>query len=248
MKPTRKQVEEALLKQLKDPFDPKFIKWRVGATNEKRANGQVIEKATKGIALAYIDSREVMKRLDAVCGVGGWQDRYIPVQDGFICELSIKINDEWITKSNASGYTHVEPIKGGASDALKRTASVWGIGRYLYYLPNVWVAVKPQGKSYVLAEIPELPDWAKPTSGLENWEDVAEMLADVTSGADVENMAGLILGSIDRIREATSIEELKTIVQELTSDEQTALASEIDNKTRELINGKSNTSTPSSTV
>ncbi len=239
MKPTQKQVEEALLKQLKDPFDPKFIKWRVGATNADK---------TKGIALAYIDSREVMKRLDAVCGVGGWQDKYVPVQDGFVCELSIKINGEWITKSNAAGYTHVEAVKGGASDALKRTASVWGVGRYLYYLPNIWVAVKSQGKSYVLAEVPELPDWAKPSSGLENWEDVAEMLADSTSGADIENMAGLILGSIDRIRQATSIEELKTVVLELTTDEQTALAQEIDNKTRELINGQSNTSTPSPTV
>ena len=161
-----KDVEKTLLKQLKDPFDPKFVKWRVGATNADK---------TKGIALAYIDSREVMKRLDDVCGVAGWQARYIPIEKGFICEIDIKIGKEWVTKSNASGYTAKEPVKGGASDALKRTASTWGIGRYLYYLPNVWVGIKPKGKSYELAEIPELPEWAKPNPSIERWEDVAEL-------------------------------------------------------------------------
>jgi hypothetical protein len=41
-------TQDAMLKQLKQPFDPKFVKWRVGATNSDK---------TKGIALAYIDSR-----------------------------------------------------------------------------------------------------------------------------------------------------------------------------------------------
>lgn len=159
-------TQDALLKQLKDPFDPKFVKWRVGATDQAK---------TKGIALAYIDAREVSKRLDDVCGVGGWQDRYIAVDGGFICELDIKIDGKWITKSNAAAYTQVEAIKGGASDAFKRAASTWGIGRYLYYLNKVWVPIKPQDRSYVLAEVPQLPDWAKPNTQIERWEDVAEM-------------------------------------------------------------------------
>jgi hypothetical protein len=166
-----------MLRQLKEPFDPRFIKWRVGATNKDK---------TKGIALAYIDSREVMKRLDDVCGMANWQAHYISVNDGFICELSIFVVDRWITKSNAAGNTKVEPIKGGASDALKRAAAVWGVGRYLYYLPNVWVNIKPQGQSYVLAELPELPDWATPNHNIERWEDIAELEAAKDSGADVD--------------------------------------------------------------
>lgn len=171
-----RDVQDVLLRQLKNPFDPKFVKWRVGATDSAK---------TKGIALAYIDSREVMKRLDDVCGIGRWQDRYIEVKDGFICELSIKVGFEWITKSNAAGNTKVEAVKGGASDALKRAAAVWGVGRYLYYLPNVWVPIKQQGKSYVLAEVPELPSWAQPGMQIERWEDVAELEAEANSGADV---------------------------------------------------------------
>jgi len=166
-----RDVQETLLKQLKNPFDPKFVKWRVGATNKDK---------TKGIALAYIDSREVMKRLDDVCGVDGWQDKYIPMDGGFICELSIKIGDQWITKSNAAGNTKVEPIKGGASDALKRAAATWGIGRYLYYLPNVWVELNDHKQ---LAVQPQLPNWALPQA-VERWEDVAELEATADSGAD----------------------------------------------------------------
>jgi hypothetical protein len=168
-----RDVQDTLLRQLKQPFDPKFVKWRVGATNRDK---------TKGIALAYIDSREVQKRLDDVMGVGGWQDRYIPVDNGFICELDLWISDRWVTKSNAASFTRVEPIKGGASDALKRAASAWGVGRYLYYLPNVWVPLQ-DGK---LTELPELPDWALPNSNIERWEDVAELEAVANSGEDAD--------------------------------------------------------------
>lgn len=164
---TISDADKALLKQLKDPFDPKFIKWRVGVTKQDK---------TKGTALAYLDAREVYKRLDDVCGLGGWSSKFIPIDKGFICELSIKMpNGDWVTKSDSADYTDIESIKGGASSALKRASAVWGIGRYLYYLPNVWVDLKPMGKSYQLSQIPELPNWALPTSNIERWEDVAEL-------------------------------------------------------------------------
>ena len=176
---TRSHVADTLLAQLKNPFDPKFIKWRIGATSKDKS---------KGIALAYLDAREVMKRLDDVCGIERWQSRLTRASDGFICEIGIKIGDDWVWKSNAAGDTHVEPIKGGSSDALKRAAAVWGVGRYLYYLPNKWVALKNVGSderpNYVLAEIPELPDWAKPNV-VERWEDIAELETDMQGADDV---------------------------------------------------------------
>jgi hypothetical protein len=157
-------AEDTLLKQLKNPFEPKFIKWRVGQTSKDK---------TKATALAYLDAREVMKRLDDVCGVGGWSDKIIEINNGFVCELSIKMPDgTWVTKSDAADQTDIEGIKGGASSALKRAAAVWGIGRYLYYLPRVWVAYEEKYKQ--LSVIPELPDWALPNR-VERWEDVAEM-------------------------------------------------------------------------
>ena len=157
-------AQKALLKQLKDPFNPSFIKWRVGQTTTDKK---------KASALAYLDAREVYKRLDDVCGCGGLQSKLIEIKDGFTCELSILIDGQWITKSDSADFTDIESIKGGASSALKRAAAVWGIGRYLYYLPRVWVDYDADKKQ--LKEVPELPDWAMPTNNLERWEDVAEL-------------------------------------------------------------------------
>lgn len=218
------ETQRVLLKQLKNPFDPRFVKWRVGATNADK---------TKGIALAYIDSREVQKRLDDVCGLGGWQDRYIPLEKGFICELDLWIDGRWVTKSNTAGYTNVDPIKGGGSDALKRAAAAWGVGRYLYYLPNVWVPIKPQGKSYVLSEIPELPEWAKPDSNIERWEDVAELEASANSGAD-DLEVDVLIDNVDKLRTARGVKQLDEIVASFEPDERVLLANQINAKRREL--------------
>lgn len=139
----------SITEQLKQPFDPKIIHWRVGATTGDKS---------KGIALAYIDARDVMKRLDDVCG-DKWQCDY-PFEG--CCRIGIKIDDEWVWRSNGAGETQVEGEKGRYSDAFKRAAVLWGVARYLYYLPNEWVALKPKGRSHVLAGTPNLPSWALP--------------------------------------------------------------------------------------
>jgi hypothetical protein len=165
-------TQDALLRQLKEPFNPNFIKWRIG---------QVSKDGSKATAFAYLDAREVYKRLDDVCGLGGWQDKISEMKDGFICELSILIDGKWVTKSDAADFTDMEAIKGGASSAIKRAAAVWGIGRYLYYLPVVWVKTKVLYNKkngdpvYGFAEQPQLPDWAMPSHNIERWEDVAEL-------------------------------------------------------------------------
>lgn len=231
-----KDVQETLLKQLKNPFDPKFVKWRVGATNKDK---------TKGIALAYIDSREVTKRLDEVLGIGNWRDKLTEViseRGGFISEIEIKVDGEWISRSDAAGNTNVEPIKGGASGAFKRAAAKWGVGRYLYYLPNIWVPIVPQGNSYVLAEIPTLPKWALPGE-VENWEDVAELEVDVSATMDEQQVEGIVTNALniaEGIRGAQSREELDRVVKKMSSDEQRIFADIIVNRTEELLGGEAN--------
>jgi hypothetical protein len=143
----------SITEQLKQPFDQKVIHWRVGATNAKKLKCKPWE-ATKGIALAYIDARDVMKRLDDVCG-DGWQAEY-PFEG--CCRIGIKVGEEWIWRSNGAGETDVEGEKGRYSDAFKRAAVLWGVGRYLYYLPNVWCDLS-NGK---ILNAPALPQWALP--------------------------------------------------------------------------------------
>ncbi len=152
------------LEALKAPFNPTLISWRCGATNGDK---------TKGIALAYLNARDVMERLDEVCSVAGWQARY-----PFIgcCDIGIRIQKsgfisgesvyEWVWKSNGAGQSDIEAEKGQYSDAFKRAAVLWGVGRYLYDLPNTWYQIESYGKSYRFTKEAE----SKMTQFLHDWQ------------------------------------------------------------------------------
>lgn len=107
----------------------------------------VTNSGDKAMALAYIDARDVMERLDAVCGPNNWQDRYEFAGPKTICYLSIKIDGEWVTKADGAGDTAVEAEKGAISDAFKRAAVKWGVGRYLYALDAPWVPCESYERS-----------------------------------------------------------------------------------------------------
>lgn len=130
------QMQE-LFDALSEPFPNESVEWRVGQTNAKRNDG----KATKGQALAYIDARTVMDRLDSVCGLAGWQRSYSPgVNGSIVCNIGIRVFEtEWIWKADGAGATDMEGEKGALSDAFKRAAVNFGIGRYLYDIESPWV-------------------------------------------------------------------------------------------------------------
>jgi len=160
--------------ELSKPFEIERIHWRIGSTNKKKTvkeTGDQNARPTKGIPLAYIDARDVMERLDFVVGPENWQCRY-PYEG--CCEVGIRMNagtvrqtkegdfvdiSHWVWKSNGAGKTDIEGEKGQYSDAFKRAAVLWGIGRYLYDLPNTWVDLDNWGKP---KEPPKLPTWATP--------------------------------------------------------------------------------------
>lgn len=139
--------------ELSAPFEPSEIDWRIGATNEKKEGNRVVTKATKGLALAYMDARAVMNRLDKVCGPDGWQCRYPIISEGkTVCEIGIYVPGPavWLWKSDGAGDSDIEGAKGALSAAFKRAAGRWGIGRYLYALDSPWVAIEPRGRSYAI--------------------------------------------------------------------------------------------------
>ena len=137
-----------IYERLKEKFDEKDLEFRVGATNSDK---------TMGLALAYVQARAIQNRLDEVVGFENWKVSYREIQGGFLCTLSIRINNEWIEKEDGSGITSYESIKGGISNAFKRVASSgFGIGRYLYNARDSWYSIKKQGNGYVFAETPKL--------------------------------------------------------------------------------------------
>jgi len=134
-----------LLNRLSKPFSANQIHWRVGSTTKDNK---------RGMALAYLDARDVMDRLDAVCG-NNWSDSYQEVAGRVVCSITIN----GVTRSDGAGDTQVEAEKGGLSDAFKRAAVKFGIGRYLYRLDSEWVALDSKRK---IVRPPTLPDWALP--------------------------------------------------------------------------------------
>jgi hypothetical protein len=126
--------------RLRAPFDPNLVHWRVGSTNKDK---------TKGLALAYLDARDIQERLDDAVGPENWEDEYKQAGSSIICRLRIRIETphgwEWIAKSDGSGESDIEGSKGAISGALKRAAVKFGIGRYLYYTPDFWRPLE-QGK------------------------------------------------------------------------------------------------------
>lgn len=93
--------------------------------------------------LPFITARGIQQRLDDVFGVDGWKPVYDVIPDvGVICTIHGKIGDVEVVKSDGAEFTQVSGLKGGISGALKRAASVMGIGRYLYELNEVTVNLR----------------------------------------------------------------------------------------------------------
>lgn len=129
---------------LKAPFEPSKVSWRVGSIAKSTWDEKTGGKAT---ALAYLDARDVMDRLDDVCGPAGWQCRYSHAEGKTVCDIGIMAMHptigtfEWIWKADGAGDSDIEAEKGALSDAFKRAGVRWGIGRYLYDIKTPWVKV-----------------------------------------------------------------------------------------------------------
>jgi len=187
------------LEDLRKPFPTEKISWRVGAMTKDK---------TKCIALAYIDARDVMERLDEVCGVGGWQSTHPHAHGKTSCKIGIKVGDDWVWKENGAGDTQVEADKGAFSDAFKRAGVMWGIGRYLYDMPNVWVELD-QYKKIKPAEITKLN---------KAHDQLAKGQVPVIQESKKDFTAEETKTMRDRIKSCSSPEDFESIKQELADE------------------------------
>lgn len=146
-------TDQTVWARLREPFPAEDLEWRPGSTFERQ--GQPM-----ALALPYVTARAIMDRLDEVVGPMDWSDSYRKVDGtkGWICRLEVL----GYGHEDGADETDIEPTKGGISDALKRAAVKFGIGRYLYRLPKFYVPTKGQKPRIRLAEVPTLPPWALP--------------------------------------------------------------------------------------
>lgn len=101
---------------LRRPFTPEAVRFKV---------------QTGTLAVAYIDARLVVERLNTVIP-HKWSDAYEPDGKNMVCHLTV----DGVTRSDlGSGYVG----KGLYSDALKRAAVKFGVGVSLYSIPSTWL-------------------------------------------------------------------------------------------------------------
>lgn len=136
------------------PFSADDVSWRLQYVNETEL---------QGMAVPYLDARAIADRLDEVVGQSHWRDSYTPWHDcvmnkkqkaSQLCTISIYDDElgQWIDKTDGAEDSDIEPVKGGLSDAFKRAAVKWNIGRYLYSFDTIWVKVEAKRDSYIIAK------------------------------------------------------------------------------------------------
>lgn len=168
--------QKDLFKMLREPFSIRHISWRVGM----RRN---VDGVQMGQALPYLDNRSIQNRLDKVLGPAGWHNAYTEISTAnrllaVRCKLAVKVGEQWIEKEDAAqldapsnnGDRDIS-IKGAYSDAMKRAAVQWGVGRYLYGFDAPWVPLTEDGQ---LTEIPRLPAAYLPESERQYSAEAAE--------------------------------------------------------------------------
>lgn len=140
--------------RLQAPFSAHLVHWKPGALSRSK---------DRALLMAFIDARAVQDRLDAVCPDDWHFDAQevpsakVPTVRGTLTVLGVSRTDfgEGDPTTGAG-----DSFKAACSDALKRCAVHFGIGRYLYDLPKVWVEWDEQKRAPKSA--PELPAWARP--------------------------------------------------------------------------------------
>jgi hypothetical protein len=121
------------------PFPAHDVNWRPAGKGGANQRSQVV---------AYVDARAVQDRLDQVLGPLGWSFDWTPVHvddKGDVTIAKGTLTVDGVSKSDVGTASTYEPSKGAVSDALKRAAVLWGIGRYLYELAPATVTLDAQG-------------------------------------------------------------------------------------------------------
>ncbi len=132
-------MNENLLPELRKPFHSAHVTWKPGS---------VTKDQTKALALAYADLRAYQNRLDEVAGMD-WSVTYTPWGERIVCHLTIN----GVTRSSSGepdSQAERSEIAGTAAEAqaFKRACAMFGLGRYLYNLPSVWVEYDQNTKQF----------------------------------------------------------------------------------------------------
>lgn len=139
-------------KRLQAPFPAHMVNFKPASfsRDHKRA-----------LLLAHIDARAVQERLDAICP-DEWRFELEVVAGAARPSVKGRLTILGVSREDIGEGNEGElgTLKAAASDALKRCAVQFGIGRYLYDLPKLWADWDDEKRAPI--HDPELPQWARP--------------------------------------------------------------------------------------
>ncbi len=130
---------DAVLAELVKPFDPDTVEFKAGATTQAK---------DRALALAFVDARAYQTRLDAVDP--SWMNAYTREYAGdrvvVTCALTVAgvtrqaIGESLMAAQRHDGSTAIEENAATSAEAqaFKRACAMFGLGRYLYSVPQVW--------------------------------------------------------------------------------------------------------------
>ncbi|MDM7324743.1 MAG: Rad52/Rad22 family DNA repair protein [Thermus sp.] len=144
--------------KLSEPFPAGEVQWRIEALSRDKKRALVVP---------YVDARTVLDRLDRAVGPEGWQDAYEVLSDAErtvrdergerrerLVEVKCRLTVLGVTKEDVG---EGDSLKAAFSDALKRAAVKFGVGRYLYRLEKQWVDYDPEKGRFTPPKLPEPP-------------------------------------------------------------------------------------------
>lgn len=129
---------EDLLETLQQPIP---YSWRIQSRTKDRS---------KALCTAYIDARDVMRVLDKHCL---WTVEYKDINGFIFAGIGIMIDNKFVFRwdcgqrieNNPDDQMYDQAGKSASSDAFKRAAVMWGVGRFLYDLEIVSLQCDDKG-------------------------------------------------------------------------------------------------------
>ena len=158
-----------LLAELEVPFSSDQVRWRVTNTANDKKRGQVVP---------YADPRAYTDRLNALFSPQGWTREYkietmshiTRVKKGesivsgkVLVTCTVTVIGLWSHSGTGEKWADDDNgMTAADAQAFKRACSCFGLGRYFYDIPAIWIDLDQRRQP---VRTPALSDWALP----ENW-------------------------------------------------------------------------------
>ena len=139
-----------ILNKLSVPFYSHLVEWKPQAVSADKQ---------RALAAAYVDMREYEDRLDQVFPQWASSVQYL-VTDAKVAAI-VSLTVDGVTRVNVGEAPLDDPnaFTSAYAQGFKRACSDFGLGRYLYRLPQVWCDYDEKRRTITGA--PELPNWAR---------------------------------------------------------------------------------------